>query len=85
MGLVDEPDPQGAQIRAQSAPGCKFLTFSFTQSFFMYTRRGAAYRPHGFLQYNMDAKYKFFMAFFPRICLDFGNLMSLHEPVCQKL
>ena len=37
-GLVDEPDPQGAQIRAQSAPGCKFLTFSFSQPFFMHIR-----------------------------------------------
>ena len=25
--------------------------------FFLKTRRGAAYRPHGFLQYNVDVKF----------------------------
>ena len=31
------------------------------------TRRGAAYRPHGFLQYNIDAKF-LNMVFPPEFC-----------------
>ena len=34
------------------------------------TRRGAAYRPHGFLQYNIDSRCKLF-PFFPEFCWKF--------------